>query len=181
MLNSKTEAFEFVKSLDAPSHLLTHVTLVGEAADLLINKCEQLLLKIDPEFVRVGVIIHDVGKIKHPNEMSGPGSEHEPSGERLLLEKGISEKIARCCLSHARWDQMECSIEELLIALSDKLWKGKRVEQLELLVIDRISTMLDKERWDIYQELDSHFELIASSGDQRLERSMIPSIKPQTT
>lgn len=67
---------------------------------------------------------------------------------------------------------MECSLEELLIALSDKLWKGKRVEALELEVIDRIAAQLQKNRWDIFQELDTHFERIVVDGDVRLERSV---------
>ena len=64
----------------------------------------------------------------------------------MLVERGVSARISRCCLSHARWDRMECSTEELLIALADNIWKGKRVEVLELLVIDRIAGQLGKDR-----------------------------------
>lgn len=34
---------------------------------------------------------------------------------------------------------MICSTEELIVALADKLWKGKRDEALELMVIDEDS------------------------------------------
>ena len=105
-------------------------TLVGEAADLLIDAIDSLGIDLDFEFARAGLVIHDIGNIIHTNEMTRPGSEHEPEGEKILLEKGISPKLARVCMSHARWEQMECSFEELLIALSDKLWKEKRVESL---------------------------------------------------
>ena len=167
-LNSREDAYELLNELEAPDHLKLHVRLVGEAADLLIQKCNELKVSIDANFIRIGVAIHDIGKIIHLNEMTGTGSEHEPEGEKILLNKGVDPKIARCCLSHAQWAEMECSLEELLIALSDKLWKGKRVEELELKVIDRISDSLGKDRWAVFEELDSQFEHIASGGHERL-------------
>ncbi len=66
---------------------------------------------------------------------------------------------------------MECTLEELIIALSDNLWKGKRIESLELQVIDHIAKIMSKDRWDIFSDLDSQFEAIANEGDDRLSRS----------
>lgn len=172
MPNSRKEAFELIDELGTPEHLKTHVTLVGEAADLLIEVISSLGIELDFEFVRVGVVIHDIGKTVHINEMTGPGSEHEPEGEKILLERGISPRLARVCMSHARWEQMDCSFEELLIALSDKLWKGKRVESLELKVVDLAALHLGKDRWDLFTELDYKFEEIASGGHERLQRSV---------
>jgi len=171
-LNSKEDAFELLNLLNAPDHLKLHVSLVGEAADLLIEKCKQLAISIDENMIKIGVVIHDIGKIVHTNEMSESGSKHEPEGQRILIEKGVDPKIARCCISHAQWHSMECSLEELLIALSDKLWKGKRVEELELRVIDMVSDMLGNSRWELFAELDNHFEYIASGGTERLRRSV---------
>lgn len=172
MLSTREEAYKLLSSINAPEHLITHVKLVGEAADLLIAKLEELCVKLDYNFIRAGVVIHDIGKTIHAKEMTGPGSEHEPSGEKLLLEKGINPHLARVCMSHARWKEMECSTEELLIALSDKLWKGKRIEELELEVVDRIASLLKAERWDIFLDLDLYFEEIASGGHERLQRSV---------
>lgn len=172
MLNSRADAFRLLKNWDAPEHLITHVKLVGEAADLLLDKFDKLCIPIDSNFVRIGVAIHDIGKIVHINEMIGAGSEHEPEGEKMLLGKGIPPHIARCCMSHARWNEMDCSIEELLIALADKLWKGKRTQLLELEIIDRAAAALNKSRWDIYEELDGQFEFIAADGYSRLNRSV---------
>ena len=145
---------------------------MGEAADLLISAIDDLGIKLDFDFIRAGVVIHDIGKVVHTSEMTGPGSEHEPEGEKMLLEKNISPRLARVCMSHARWDQMECSFEELLIALSDKLWKGKRVEPLELKVVDSAAQYLKKDRWDLFSDLDIKFEEIASGGHERLQRSV---------
>jgi len=67
--------------------------------------------------------------------------------------------------------KMDCSIEELIVALSDKLWKGKRDEILELTVIDAVAKQLGKERWSIFLEFDECFEDIAMKGNERLNRS----------
>lgn len=171
-LKTKKDALDLLKTLGAPEHLQTHVTLVGEAADLILHGLSGIGVTVESEFVRMGVVLHDIGKVIHTQEMTGPGSEHEPDGERLLLEKNVSPRLARCCMSHARWQEMECSLEELLVALSDKLWKGKRVEELELLVIDRVAQNQSVDRWDLYESLDSLFESIATDGDNRLNRSV---------
>ncbi len=173
VINSRKTAYKLLDSIGAPEHLKTHLVLVGEAADLLIEQCEKLSLDLDFNFIRTGVAIHDIGKIVHLHEMNGPGSDHEPEGEKILLEKGASSRLARVCLTHARWREMRCSTEELLIALSDKLWKGKRVEELEIEVIDRIAKLLKVGRWDIFSDLDLCFEEIASDGHKRLQRSSI--------
>jgi len=75
-------------------------------------------------------------------------------------------------MSYARWQEMECSLEELLIALSDKLWKGKRVKELVLLVIDRIAQQKSVNRWHMNEPLDSLFESIAADGNIRLNWSV---------
>jgi hypothetical protein len=170
--NSRKEAFELLEKLGTPEHIKNHVVLVGEVADLLIDALRDLGIELDNEFIRTGVVIHDVGKIVHINELTGPGSEHEPEGEKILIHNGVSEKLARVCMTHARWETMECSFEELIIALSDKLWKGQRVDSLELDVVDKAAKILKKERWDIFPELDLKFEEISSSGYERLQRSL---------
>lgn len=172
MLNTKEEAYALLESLGAPKHLVVHVQWVGEAAEELLLEMRLLDLEIRGDIVRLGAAIHDAGKIIHPNVLRGEGNEHEPSGETLLLEAGVQPEIARCCISHARYESMDVSFEELLVALSDKLWKGKGVESLELRVIDRAAELLGEEQWDVFGELDECFEKIASKGDQRLARSI---------
>ncbi|MBW4601884.1 MAG: hypothetical protein KME29_20485 [Calothrix sp. FI2-JRJ7] len=66
---------------------------------------------------------------------------------------------------------MECSLEELLVALSDKLWKGKREAKLEEEVINRLSKLTGQDYWHLFIDLDNHFEMIASGGEERLVRS----------
>ena len=171
MISNVQEAYRLLESLGASNRLITHLKLVGEAAEEILEKLTSFQIEIQDDIVRLGVAVHDAGKIIHTNELHEKGNLHEPAGEALLLEAGVQSEIARCCLSHARYDSMEVSFEELLVALSDKLWKGKREEKLELDVIDRVAEKLNKNRWDVYSELDEFFEKIALKGDERLSRS----------
>lgn len=166
-----TQAEALLGDLGAPSRLLTHVWLVGEAAEAILAHLRTLGVAIDADFVRLGVALHDVGKILHPAELDGPGSQHEPAGERLLIQHDVDPKVARCCLSHARWSEMEVSLEELLVALADKLWKGVRQAELERRVIEGAAAQLGKDFWEVFVDLDTAFEEIAAEGPNRLERS----------
>jgi hypothetical protein len=173
MLENRQDAYRLLEKLGASQRLLRHVQLVGEAADGLLGAYARLNLECDAQWIELGAAVHDAGKILHPAELDGPGSEHEPAGEAMLLAQGVAPKIAHCCVSHAVWFADGVSFEELSVALADKLWKGKREEQLELLVIDAAAHKLGCERWDIYAELDSVFELIAGGATERLERSRV--------
>ncbi|WP_437917062.1 HD domain-containing protein [Sorangium sp. So ce302] len=168
---SRDDARSLLATLGAPPHLLRHVELVGEAADLLIVLFREQGIPIDEDLVRVGVVLHDAGKIEHPRELTGPGSEHEPAGERMLLAASVTPALARVCLSHARWQQMACTLEELIIALADKLWKGVRVPDLEERVLLEAAARGGRDRWGLFIPFDSCFERIAERGHVRLERS----------
>jgi hypothetical protein len=63
-------------------------------------------------------------------------------------------------------------LEQLVVALADKLWKGKRVEVLEARVIEMLSGDGEGLDWSLLVELDGAFEAIASAGSKRLERSL---------
>lgn len=169
---SRSEAKVLLQSLGAPRHLLQHVDLVGEAADQILLALQANKISVNEQFVLVGVALHDVGKIKHPSEMTAPGSNHEPAGEQMLLAAGASPEIARVSLSHARWSQMPVSLEELLVALSDKLWKGVRVPELESMVVDECAKRSHQDYWQLFVSLDSSFEQIADLGPDRLGRSI---------
>lgn len=170
---NKVAAFDLLKSLNAPEHLVTHVTLVGEAASKIIECLGAHKLDFDASFVEVGVVLHDVGKIRHTQEMHQKGSMHEAEGEKILLGLGVDSKLARVCVTHGQWSNGGVSLEELLIALADKLWKGKRVQELEEQVIALVASSINAEYWELFTELDGCFESIASDGDERLSRSVL--------
>ena len=171
MLKNRDEAFELLRALGASDRLLLHAEIVSEVAVLLAQLCKNADASIDPALVEIGAIIHDSGKIIHVNELSEPGNKHEAAGNKLMLENGASREQARFCLSHAQFNQMSVSLEELTVALADKIWKGKRVVDLELKFLQQIALSSGKDQWVIYSDIDDSLESIASEGDIRLERS----------
>ncbi len=170
-MKSIQEAHNLLLRMGAPQSLVTHVRLVSEAAELLLAQLQRLGIPHDADFVRVAVVLHDSGKILHPEELDGGGDEHERAGEMLLRAQGVDPALARCCISHAQWAQMQCSLEELIVALADTLWKGKRNATLEKRVIEMISERLGLAFWDLFIELDNNFESIAANGTMWLLRS----------
>ena len=166
------EARTMLAKLGAPPRLVRHTVLVGEAAELLVDAMKKLGVRVDAHFVHLGVVFHDAGKIRHASELAGPGREHEPAGEALLLSAGIDVAVARCCVTHARWADMETSFEELVVALADTLWKGKRNEVLEKLVVEGAAARVGRPFWNVFVPLDTLFEDIAAEGPGRLARSV---------
>src|SRR5262245_39908994 len=108
---------QMLAAVGAPPRLRRHAELVGEAAEVLLAGFARLNIPLDEGFVRVGVVLHDVGKVLHRSELDGPGSSHEPAGERLLLERGATADVARVCRSHAQWLDVAETLEELVVAL----------------------------------------------------------------
>lgn len=178
MLRDRSDAYRLLSELGAPERLLVHVRLVGEAAELLMQEYIELGVKFDARLIELGVAVHDAGKITYPDELSASGSLHEPAGEALLLAHGVQPEVARCCVSLARWQDADVSFEERSVALADKLWKGKRVEALELCIIDEVATRLRVSRWHVFAQLDAVFEGIAAGGTERLGRSL--SLSPDS-
>ena len=157
-------------SLGAPARLVTHGRLVSEAAAQLLDVLAEARVVVDTSWVLAGAVLHDAGKSLYPGELDGPGHSHEAAGEELLLRHGVAAHVARCCRSHAAWRDA-ATLEELLVALADKLWKGVRVLELERLVIDRLTAASGAPAWDAFVRFDSAFEEIASGSGDRLARS----------
>jgi hypothetical protein len=55
-----------------------------------------------------------------------------------MLKHGVQPEVAKCCVSHAAWRNPDATFEERTVALADKLWKGKRDTDLELVIIDGV-------------------------------------------
>jgi len=148
-----------------------HHALVAEAAQQILDDLGDLARGVDRELVLVGAALHDAGKILHPNEMHGPGHRHEPDGRALLNDHGVGEP-ARFCVTHAQWDAPDVELEDLLVALADKLWKGKRVAELERRVVERLGDRAGQSFWDAFLLADGVFERVAGGADDRLARSL---------
>ena len=122
----------------------------------------------DRAAVLFGAATHDIGKITHPGELSGPGSAHEEAGRRLLLEHGIEPEWARFAATHAAWPEPGVGVEDLLVSLADKVWKNKRVRELEDLVVGRLAEVSGRPVWEEFLALDDLLEPLGAGADHRL-------------
>ena len=167
------EIDHFLKSQQAPARLITHHQLVVEATKELVFGLKQNFSNLDCNYqqVLVGAAIHDAGKMIFPHEISDKGNKHELEGEKHLIALGIPSHIARFCRTHAHWDNPDNTIEDLLVALADTLWKGCRKTELENLAIAKIASLLERDFWDVFMVVDSLFEKVSDRGTDRLNRS----------
>tara|TARA_R110002095_G_scaffold6094_3_gene12731 strand:- start:123 stop:668 length:546 start_codon:yes stop_codon:yes gene_type:complete len=156
--------------LNCPPLLFSHLTLVFDVSVDLVHKLRQKFpdLEFDHEAVCFGAATHDFGKIQHSNELTGPGCQHEVAGPALLKEHGVEPRLSRFTRTHGSWLQEELPLEDLLVALSDCVWKGQRLEELERQVIGRIATQTNSEQWEVFSKLDGLLEEITAQGDERL-------------
>ncbi|MEH0938097.1 HD domain-containing protein [Micromonospora psammae] len=157
---------DLLVELNAPPRLAAHLRAVHDVAAQLTAwlTVHYPTLVIDREAVLFGAATHDIGKTVHVEELSGPGSRHEQAGPQLLLDAGIEPSLARFAATHASWRTTAAEIEDLLVSLADKIWKAKRVPDLEQLVVDRLAAASGQEPWQAFLHLDK----IAMNADHRL-------------
>ncbi|MFI6845779.1 HD domain-containing protein [Kitasatospora sp. NBC_00085] len=163
-------AARLLEAAGAPPRLVAHLGLVHEVAETLADWCAAACpgLALDREAVLFGAATHDIGKAVHREELSGPGSAHEPAGYELLLAHGVPERLARFARTHARWGEQGTTVEDLLVSLADKAWKNSRVRDLEDRVVDRLATAGRREPWEVFLELDDLLTRIGEDAPRRL-------------
>ncbi|MEU3493237.1 HD domain-containing protein [Kitasatospora cineracea] len=163
------EAVALLTGAGAPPRLVAHLRLVHDVAarlaDWTAERCPELA--VDRSAVLFGAATHDIGKAVHRSELSGPGSAHEPAGRELLLAAGVAPELARFAAGHADWGPSSTA-EDLLVALADKVWKDKRVPELEDLLVGALARAGGGERWAWFLALDELLTAIGADADPRL-------------
>jgi hypothetical protein len=159
-----------LEAVGAPARLGAHLRAVHDVACELAGwVCERYpAAGADAGAVAFGAATHDIGKALHPQELSLPGSTHETAGYELLLSFGVDKRLARFARTHASWHEDGIGIDDLLVSLSDKVWKAKRVRDLEQLVVDRLAVASGEPPWQSFVVLDDLLQRIADDADRRL-------------
>ncbi|MGO1051253.1 HD domain-containing protein [Crossiella sp. CA198] len=162
-------AADLLTSLDAPPRLAAHLRLVHEVAAQLADwlTAAHPAAGFDRTAVLFGAATHDIGKTEHVEELSGPGSRHEQAGYELLLTFGVPEEFARFARTHGDWTQPGIAFADLVVSLADKVWKAKRVPELEQLVVARLAA-LGQPPWQVFLDLDEELTRIGAGADERL-------------
>lgn len=157
-------------NLEAPPRLGAHLRAVHEVAWRLADWVDRSHpeMEFDREAMLFGAATHDIGKIVHPDELSGPGTAHEQAGYELLLARGFDVEAARFARTHGSWTGPEVRVEDLLVSLADKVWKAKRVPELEQLVVQHLAGVDGRPPWQVFMTLDDELDRIAADADQRL-------------
>jgi len=161
---------DLLVELAAPPRLAAHLRLVHDVAAQLSAWLagQHPAVAFDRDAVLFGAATHDIGKVRHIEELSGPGSLHERAGQQLLLDAGVDPSLARFAATHGDWDAPGIQVEDLLVSVADKTWKAKRVPELEQLLIDRLVQASGHEPWQVFLDLDDHLGQLAAGADQRL-------------
>lgn len=163
-------AQQLCETLNAPPRLVAHLTLVHDAAVEIVEGLRQRFptLNFDADMVLFGAATHDLGKVLHANELTGPGNRHETDGPALLERHGISPELARFSRTHGAWSKERLPLEDVLVALADTVWKGQRIEALEAQVVAKTAEKTSVEQWEVFDKLDGMLEEVAARGEERL-------------
>ena len=135
-----------LENLDAPPRLIAHLQLVHDGAVQLTEGLDESFpnLNYNREEVLIGAATHDIGKIIYPDELTQSGDQHENAGVGLLIQQGFTDDQARFARTHGKWQTTE-QLDDLLVTLADKIWKGARVEALEMNVTEQIARQCQQE------------------------------------
>lgn len=170
LLPLPADASDLLLALSAPPRLAAHLRLVHDVAhqlaDRLAAHCPELVY--DRTAVLFGAATHDIGKVLHPAELSGPGSAHEEAGRELLLARGFDARLARFAGTHGSWSCSDTGVEDLLVSTADKVWKNRRVPALEDLVVTHLVRASGREPWEEFLALDDILGGIGDGAEPRL-------------
>ena len=155
---------------------MAHHKIVAKIASQIADFLSDKKLKINKTQIIAMAVIHDIGKIQIPRELSESGSLHEKTGFEFAKKLGISEDLADICVLHANNEYESLDLEVLSVILADKLWKGQRIDKLEKQMIQKVAILAQSDYWEIFAEFDSFFEEIADKGYERI--LSMPSIQP---
>jgi hypothetical protein len=159
-----------LRQLNPPPRLVAHLALVHDVAWRLLDAFVQRwpTLAIDADSVCFGAATHDLGKLLHPHELTGPGQQHAADGPDFLIAAGVEPQHARFSRTHRTWRSARVALEDLIVALADTCWKGSRNPVLEQQVIESIQHLLGKESWETMLVVDQLVEDLAAGADGRL-------------
>jgi hypothetical protein len=172
------EARDILVALDAPQRLLAHHAMVHDVAWTILDGIAERWpdFPVDRHAVLIGAATHDVGKAVYGDEMRGPGRRHENEGEAILMAQGIPQNLARFARTHGQWAlEQGPTVEDLLVALANTVWIGRRNEHLENLLVTRIIEFSGEPAWSAFAKFDDILlEVVEGSGERLALYNRIP-------
>jgi putative nucleotidyltransferase with HDIG domain len=165
------EVSALLSRVGASPRLVAHLTLVHDVTCHLVARLDTLwpTLHYDRDAVRLGAALHDIGKAVHPEELTHPGHRHELAGEQVLRAQGFSKSLARFARTHEQWSEVAVvQPEDLLVAVADRWWRGRRDDPLEATIGRWIAGETQAAAWQVFADLDNIAADITADADARL-------------
>lgn len=159
------------ETLAAPPRLRAHLRLVHQAAEGLLAGLEARFpgIELDRRLILLGAAIHDLGKVQHPSELERPGKRHAADGPAKLEAAGLTPEEARFARTHHTWpEDDDAALEDLLVALADLVWKGRRDEMLELLAAAALADRCFLPEVEAFSALDEILDDLSLEADERI-------------
>src|SRR6266498_5264347 len=160
---------ELLQAVNAPPRLTAHLRVVHDAALTITTGIAVYWpnLPYDKQSVLVGAAIHDIGKVIYTSELTEPGNEHEIVGPDLLGQHRVPSHYARFARTHGQWNRDQAAtLEDLLVALADTIWKGSRDSTLETRISKTIALLNDEEAWSVFLKLDDLISEVVETADE---------------
>ena len=150
--------------------LFKHLTIVNSTASLIVEqfKIEWPNLVLNEKEILFGTSTHNIGKTVITNELYKKGKKHESKGFEILKEFGYDNEESRFTITHGNWENKNLKIEDLIECLYDKIWKGKRVNELEKRIIKETSEFTETDFWDISMKFELILENTGVGSDYRI-------------
>lgn len=152
----------------APERLRRHLVIVHSTASQLVAaiRLEWPELVFSAKDVLFGAASHDIGKVKVNSELYEDGKIHLEAGVRLLQDEGYPDELARFAGNHENWQEGQLPLEDLLVSLADICWAGKRVYELEEMIVNKIADKMKTDYWEVYPVLDRIVSGISENPDE---------------
>ncbi|MCP8307986.1 MAG: HDIG domain-containing protein [archaeon] len=164
---NEQEAINLLKKEKSPEALVKHSMTVSEVSNILALALKEKGYDIDLELVRVGGLLHDVGRVKVHSV------HHGYLGGKLLREMGIDERVARIAERHVGGGisseeakklglperrYMPESLEEKVVCFADKIVEIDHVIPLEK-TLDKLREELGYESSSVQRLIELKDEL----------------------
>ena len=166
------EALQILRRSGCSAEVIKHCEAVSKLAVEIARKCRGNGLDVDVELVRVGALLHDVGRSRTH------GVDHPIVGSRLARSYGLPDEIVRIIERHLgggltaeeagelgwpRRDYLPETIEEKIVTYADKLIEGGRAVPIEE-TIKKLRRRLGANHPSIKRIMNLHREMMALCG-----------------
>jgi uncharacterized protein len=166
---TEEEALRFLKKMGCKEKIIQHCKVVSKTALEMAESILESGTIIDLELVRLGGLLHDVGRSVTSDV------NHGVEGARLLREEGFPENLAKIAERHVGAgiprkeakvlglpvkDFMPQTLEEKIVCYADKLVSGKKLTNIEY-VINEFATKLGPDHPSITRIKNLHTEIMS--------------------